>query len=85
MKGKGVLIAVLVVLLAVLLLQNSGLVQVRLYFWSLYIPMFILVLGVFLVGLAVGFLLAKIEKGKGMKHGLPLKPEPPASSPSADL
>ena len=85
MKGKNVLILVLVGLLAVLLLQNSGLARVLLYFWSLYMPLFLLVLGVFLLGLAVGFLLAKVEKGKKKKDAAALAPEPPPSYPSADL
>lgn len=85
MKGKTILILVLVGLLAILLIQNSGLAQVRLYFWSLYMPLFLLVLGVFILGLVVGFLLARVEQGKKRKEPAAPPIELPPSSPSADL
>jgi uncharacterized integral membrane protein len=85
MKGKGILIVVLVALFGILLLQNSGAIEFRLYFWKITAPFFIWLMGVFLIGLVVGYLLAKVERRKGSKKAVPPAPEPPASSPEADL
>ncbi|MBM3292991.1 MAG: LapA family protein [Candidatus Aminicenantes bacterium] len=82
MKGKAVLILVLTGLLAILVVQNSRLAPVRLYFWSLYMPLFLLVLGVFAVGLVVGFLLAKVEKGRRRTGEAVEAAVPPGSSRS---
>ena len=67
MKGKTVLILVLVALLAILLIQNSALIPFRLFFWSAYMPVFILVLGVFAVGLIIGYLAARFDRKRGSK------------------
>jgi uncharacterized integral membrane protein len=67
MKAKTVLIAVLVVLLAVLVIQNSELMPFRLLFWSAYMPVFILVIGIFAVGFIVGYLAAKLDRRKVLK------------------
>jgi uncharacterized integral membrane protein len=67
MKAKTVLIAVLVVLLAVLVIQNSELMPFRLLFWSAYMPVFILVIGIFAVGFIVGYLAAKMDRRKAFK------------------
>jgi len=67
MKAKTVLIAVLVVLLAVLVIQNSELMPFRLLFWSAYMPVFILVIGVFAVGFIVGYLAAKMDRRKALQ------------------
>lgn len=71
MKAKTVLIAVLVVLLAVLVIQNSELMPFRLLFWSAYMPVFILVIGIFAVGFIVGYLAAKMDRRKAFKATTP--------------
>jgi uncharacterized integral membrane protein len=67
MKAKTVLIVVLIVLLAVLVIQNSELMPFRLLFWSAYMPVFILVIGIFAVGFIVGYLAAKLDRRKALK------------------
>jgi len=67
MKGKTIFILVLVALLAILLIQNSALIPFRLFFWSAYMPVFILVLGVFAVGLIIGYLAARFDRKRGSK------------------
>ena len=80
MKTKAGLIAVLIVLLLILIIQTSGAVHVRLYFWSLDIPAFLMVLGVFLVGLLVGYLAAHMEKRRDRKQAALPPPSPPRSA-----
>ncbi len=74
MKTKTVVILILVALVAVLLLQNSGLTQLRLLFWNIYAPFFLLIFVVFFVGAVVGYLAAHRDRKKDLKKG----GEPPA-------
>jgi uncharacterized membrane protein YciS (DUF1049 family) len=67
MKPKTIVILILVVILAIVLIQNSGLVEFRLLFWHVYGPLFFLVLGVFAVGLLIGYLAAKVDRKKRPK------------------
>lgn len=83
MKTKTVVILVLVVIVAILLIQNSGLVKFRLLFWNTYMPVFFLVLGVFAVGVVIGYLAAKVDRRKAPKPApAPVEREKkPASAP----
>jgi uncharacterized integral membrane protein len=84
MNAKGVLIAVLVFLMVILMIQNSGLAHVRLYFWSIYIPLFLMVLAAFLIGLLVGYLAAHQEKRRDRKlaASFPSAGSPPSYRPA---
>jgi len=64
MSMKTVLILILIILFAVLLIQNSGLAALKFYFWSVYAPQFVLVFLVFCLGFLAGFLIAKSGKPK---------------------
>jgi len=77
MKNKTVWILVLVVLFAILLIQNSKLTELRFYFWPMYAPLFILIFFIFLIGFLVGFLAAKSGHRKDKKELVP--PPPPAA------
>lgn len=69
MKAKLAIALVLVVLLAVLFIQNTQNVTYRLYFWSVSISQMILVPLIALLGFLVGFIvgsLARKEKAKGV-------------------
>jgi uncharacterized integral membrane protein len=77
---KTLAILVLVVLFVILFIQNSQLASVKFYFWNIYAPQFILVFFVFLIGLLVGFLAARIEKKKD-KKSVEKIPPPPVPKP----
>ena len=65
MKSRTIWILVLVVLFAILLIQNSSkMTPLKFYFWSIYAPLFILVFFIFLIGFLVGFLAAKSGQKK---------------------
>jgi uncharacterized integral membrane protein len=82
MKKKTVWILVLVVLFAILLIQNSTKTDLKLYFWSLSGPLFILVFFIFLLGFLVGFLAAKNGHKKEIKTEEPVKPHVPQDLPA---
>jgi uncharacterized integral membrane protein len=80
MKTKTVIILILVALVGVLLLQNSGLTQLRLLFWNIYAPLFILILVIFFLGAIVGYLAVHRGRKKDQKKG-DEKPAPPVLPP----
>ena len=80
MKTKTVVILVLMALVAVLLLQNAELIPLRLFFWNIYAPLFVLILVVFLLGGLVGHLTAHRDRKRGEKK-VDEKPAPPVLPP----
>ena len=62
MKPKIILIAVLLVLLGVLLIQNTQEIVFRVFFWQISMSQVILVPLAVLVGFILGYIAAKIEK-----------------------
>lgn len=54
---------VVAVLMVVLILQNTKSVRVDLLFWDVTAGLWLLLLGMFLVGMGLGWVLAKIRRG----------------------
>jgi uncharacterized integral membrane protein len=79
MKPKTVISLVLVALVAVLVLQNSMLVPFRMLLWPVYMPVFLLVLGVFAIGLVVGYLAGRTGR---RREGKPIPSGTPPASPA---
>ncbi|MCX6576357.1 MAG: LapA family protein [Candidatus Aminicenantes bacterium] len=81
MRTKTVLIIVLIILFAILLIQNSGMAALKFYLWNIYAPQFILVFLVFCLGFLAGFLTAKTGRKKDQRvpsqrsTPSPLKPQ----------
>ena len=59
MKPKLIVALVLVALSVVFVAQNTEVVSVHLYFWTLQMSRIILIAGMFIIGCIVGFLLGK--------------------------
>lgn len=68
MKLKTVIILVIAALFLIILLQNTQVVTLRLYFWQLTMSRIILLVVTLLVGFVVGYVVAKIT-AKGRKNG----------------
>ncbi len=80
MKAKTIALLVLVLVVGILLIQNSMAIPVRLLFWTMVMPVFFLALGVFALGFLAGFLAARIEKRReAKKKEGQAAPVPPAS------
>jgi len=80
MKARTIVILILVVLAAVLVVQNSRTDILYIYFWTLSGSKFILVALTFLLGLGVGYLLG--FRGRRTRAQKPVPP-PPAAMPPA--
>jgi uncharacterized integral membrane protein len=78
MRIKTVVILVLIILFAILLIQNSGMAALKFYVWNIYAPQFILVFLVFCLGFLVGFLVAKTGRRRDKESPVPTPPKPQA-------
>jgi uncharacterized integral membrane protein len=62
MKTKTIVILVLIVLAVVLVIQNSALVELQIYFWKIIMSRIIFMVGLLALGFAMGFLAAKLRE-----------------------
>jgi uncharacterized integral membrane protein len=82
MKTKTVIIIIVVALGAILVVQNSGTGILRIYFWNIYAPQFILALALFCLGFLAGFLAARTRGRARDVKPEPRPPEPPQMPPA---
>jgi uncharacterized integral membrane protein len=64
MKTKLLIVAVLLVLLAIVLIQNTQEITFRMFFWKISMSQMILVPLAVLVGFLFGYFIAKVGKEK---------------------
>jgi uncharacterized integral membrane protein len=64
MKTKLLIVAVLLVLLAIVLIQNTQEITFRMFFWKISMSQMILVPLAVLVGFLFGYVIAKVGKEK---------------------
>ncbi|MBL7082656.1 MAG: LapA family protein [Candidatus Aminicenantes bacterium] len=62
MKTKTIVILVLIVLAVVLVIQNSAMVELQIFFWKIIMSRIIFMVGLLAVGFALGFLATKLKK-----------------------
>ncbi len=80
MKARTIVILILVVLAAVIVIQNSGPAIFHLFFWPIYASQIILVVLVFAMGLGIGYLLGFRGRRPRAQKSVP---PPPAAMPPA--
>ncbi len=61
MKTKTIVILVLIILAVVLVIQNSAMVELQIYFWKIIMSRIIFMVGLLALGFALGFLVAKMR------------------------
>lgn len=59
MKPKYIIILILVLLAVIFVIQNSAMVTIKLFFWSISMNQIILICGLMLVGFLIGFLVTR--------------------------
>ena len=69
MKPKTIVILVLVALFAIILIQNTQVVTLRLLFWKIGMSQIILVPLTMLIGFILGYLVAKVTSDSQGKQG----------------
>ncbi|UCE19359.1 MAG: LapA family protein [Gemmatimonadota bacterium] len=61
MKGKTLVIAVVLILFLIVLVQNTQIVTVKLFFWDMSMSRIILIFLAMLIGFVVGYFLQKLR------------------------
>ncbi|MFO7897113.1 MAG: LapA family protein [Candidatus Cloacimonadales bacterium] len=64
MKAKTITLLVLVALFIILVMQNSAPVKINIYFWSIHMSGIILFPAILIVGVIIGYILAKVNSQK---------------------
>lgn len=64
MKAKTIIILILIVLFLIILIQNTQVVSLQLFFWKISMSRIILICLLIFIGFIIGFLVAKV----GRKH-----------------
>lgn len=80
MKTRTIVILVLVVLAAILIIQNSGPARLWLFFWPISSSLFILVILIFCMGFGAGYLSGR--RGRKAPAVKSVPPAPPAMPPA---
>ena len=68
MNKKLIVILVLIGLALILIFQNTQSISLNFFFWSLVMPLVILVVTLFALGFVIGFLAAKLERHPRWKN-----------------
>lgn len=64
MKTKTIIISLIIILLAVILFQNTKVVEFNLYFWKIEMSGIILYLIIYALGIITGYILSKFWRIK---------------------
>jgi uncharacterized integral membrane protein len=68
MKPKTIVAIVLFVLFIIILLQNTQVVTLRLYFWKIGMSQIILIPLTMLIGAVVGYIVARVTGNRGNRE-----------------
>lgn len=79
MKPKTIILLVAVGLFIILLIQNSGAVRYRLFFWEINISQVILVPFIFFLGFLAGYWRAHFGRRRDRGRVINVPPQPPPS------
>jgi len=60
MKAKTIIILVIIALFVIILIQNTQVVTLRLFFWKVGMSQIILIPLTIVIGLVIGFIVAKV-------------------------
>jgi uncharacterized integral membrane protein len=66
-KPKIIIVAVLIILFAIILIQNTQIVTLRLFFWKASMSQVILIPLIMLIGFVIGFGIAKLTGSRRRK------------------
>lgn len=70
MKFKSILVLIIFILITIIFIQNTEVVEFKVYFWKLQMSRIILYPGILLVGFIIGYIVAKINRHKIYKDKL---------------
>lgn len=62
MKPKTIIVLVLIVLFVIILVQNTQVIDVQIFFWKIAMSRIIMICFLLLMGFFIGYLVAKLQK-----------------------
>ena len=62
MKQKTIIILILIVLAFVILIQNTQVVEVQIFFWKIAMSRIIMITFALIVGFVIGYFVPKVQK-----------------------
>ncbi|MBC8385232.1 MAG: LapA family protein [Candidatus Cloacimonetes bacterium] len=68
MKPKTIIILVLIILFLILLIQNTEVVDFKIYFWTISMSRIIIYPAILITGFIIGYIAAVISKKKNLKN-----------------
>jgi uncharacterized integral membrane protein len=86
MRARLIAILVLLVILIIFIVQNTGPVSLRFLFWRDFVSLVVIILASFAVGVLLGFVFGRVrvrrrvkKEKKAAQEPVPLPPTPPSS------
>jgi putative membrane protein len=61
-KPKSIIAIILAVLALVIVIQNTQVVSLQLFFWQVYMSRIVLIILMLAIGIAMGYIIAKMRK-----------------------
>jgi uncharacterized integral membrane protein len=62
MKLKTIIAIILAVLALVIVIQNTQVVSLQLFFWQVYMSRIVLIILMLAIGVAIGYIIAKVKR-----------------------
>ena len=82
MRVKLIIISVLFLLFAILASQNTVSTELKFFFWSVQVPLIVMIVVIFLLGLVIGMVFASMYERKKKKKEVVIKPDMPEQKQS---
>jgi len=68
MRTKLIVISILFLLFAILAVQNTITTDLKIFFWNLQIPLIVLIVVVFIIGLVIGIITCSVYERKNKRE-----------------
>jgi len=68
MRTKLIVISILFLLFAILAVQNTITTDLKIFFWNLPVPLIVLIVVVFIIGLVIGIITCSVYERKRKKE-----------------
>ena len=68
MRTKLIIISVLFLLFAILAVQNTTTTELKIFFWNLSVPLIVLIVVIFIIGLVIGIFTCSVYERRKKKE-----------------